>query len=187
MILQYITQKLCVFRKRNKLKDMIVFLLREYPKDLDVYGLTDLCYLADWHYTINHKQQISNAKYEILENVTMVYCDQVRETMYNNHNLFYQWNPNSLAEHIKNSYTFSEDFCIHKWFLRKHKKALKYTPKLTDEEKKSLTHVVNLKKNLSNHDFHRIKFSTYPIISSHNGAKLDLATMAQKYKSLGQK
>lgn len=176
MILQYIMQKLCVFRKRNKLKDMIVFLLREYPKDLDVYGITDLCYLADWHYTINHKQQISNAKYEILDRATMVCCDQVRETMYNNHDLFCQWKPDSLAEHIKNS-----------WFLRKHKKSLKYTPKLTDEEKKSLTHVINLKKNLSNHDFHRIKFSTYPIISSHNGAKLDLATMAQEYKSLGQK
>lgn len=140
MILQYIMQKLCTISKRNKLKDMIVFLLQEYPKDLDTFKITELCYLADCHHVINYNCQISNAKYKILEDATMLCCDQVKKTMKNNYDLFYGWNPVSLAEHIKNSDVFSKDFCLDKWFLRKHKKALKYTPKLTEEEKITYIH-----------------------------------------------
>ena len=165
MILQYIMQLLCTTFERNKLKDMIVFLIQEYPKDLSTFRIANLCYLADWHYAINHKQQISNVKYKISNHLYWIYLGEIMQTIRNE----------------------SKDFYVHKGFLHKNKKTLKYIPKLTNEEKKSLMHVINKTKDLNKNDFDRLISSTYPIFYSEKGAKLDLIAMAQEYKSLGQK
>jgi hypothetical protein len=56
-----------------------------------------------------------------------------------------------------------------------------YVPKITEEEARSIKHVIESAKKLNWDQFIRLVYSTYPIISSEKYNYLDLVKKAKEY------
>jgi hypothetical protein len=152
------------------LKDVIAYFISNYPDsmkdELSNARLTKMVYLADWHSCINQRGQITDISW-YFDNYGPFVRDV--EVAANDHpDLF-------IVENVKNRYGSTKK----KFALRKT-----YTPKLTENERKSLDHIIGVTSKLYWNDFIRLVYGTHPIASSERYDSLDLRAKAREYRDL---
>lgn len=154
----------------SNLKDVIAFILQEYPykNDLSNARMTKIIYLADWHQAINHKTQITNINW-YFDNYGPFVPDVINE-INANPSLFGVENTNNYYGGPKNLFILKLD---------NYK-----TTEITPTQKDSLSHVIEITKALTWDDFINLVYSTYPITSSERYSHLDLIQKANEYKKL---
>lgn len=150
----------------TKLKDIIAYVIANYPAkdELSNARVTKMVFLADWHQAINYKKQISEI-----------------EWVFDNYGPFV-WDIHNEAKN--NSDIFSIKETINIYGQRKTVFQIKdetYEPKLSEEERQSIDHVINNTKQLNWNAFIKLVYSTYPIMSSERYSKLDLIQKADEY------
>ena len=149
------------------LKDILVYLLKNYPhkRDFSNARITKMVYLGDWHQAIHHNMQISNIQW-VFDNYGPFVWDVYNEVE-NNLTLFkIQKNKNIYGQ--------------RKFLFQLNNKD--YKPKLTALQKESIDHVIKQTQRLNWSDFIKLVYSTYPIMSSDRYSELDLITQAKEYK-----
>ena len=144
----------------------MAYILEKYPDKTHLSNarVTKMIYLADWRHAITDKKQITNIRW-YFDNYGPYVWD-IKEVAEANPDLFTTiegstayGNPKLLLEIIDN----------------------KYIPNLSEEEKKTLDHVIAKTKDLSWSEFIRLIYSTYPIITSERYSYLDLCEKAKDY------
>lgn len=122
---------------------------------MDTARVVKMIYLVDWHYAMNHGQQLSDIEWE-----------------------YSSWGPFSFkyfTTTLKDGAMVVEYVCPHKhtpW------------PNLSKIAKQSIDHVIKKTKDLNNMKFTRLVYSTYPLMSSERYSKLDLVQKAKDYADL---
>jgi len=149
-----------------KLKDIMVYIIKKYPFKMDLSNakLTKMIYLADWKHAISYGGQISGIKW-YFDNFGPFVWDIKNEAL-NDLELF-------TVKEILNTYG-SPKVIIGM-------KQIQYLPEITNEEAKSIDHVIETAKKLNWDQFIRLVYSTYPIISSEKYSYLDLSKKAKEY------
>ncbi|HAU0969463.1 TPA: DUF4065 domain-containing protein [Legionella pneumophila] len=152
----------------TKLKDVIAYILKNYPmkEELSNARVTKIIFLADWHQAINHGKQISNIKW-----------------VFDNYGPFV-WDIHNEA--IKNKDLFDIQEKVNMYGQKKNVICLKnssYDPEISNMEKESIDHVLNVTKKLYWDDFIKLVYSTYPVMSSERYSTLDLISKAQEYSN----
>lgn len=149
-----------------ELVDVIAFILSKYPNksDLSNARVTKMVYLADWRNAILFLRQITGIHW-YFDNYGPFVWD-IKQTAEANKSLF-------SSKEITNPYGNP------KLLLELVQK--NYIPRIHDDERKSLDHVINQTKDLSWSEFIRLVYSTYPIISSERYSYLDLCAKAKEY------
>ncbi|HAT1822585.1 TPA: DUF4065 domain-containing protein [Legionella pneumophila] len=150
----------------TKLKDVIAYTLKNYPikEELSNARVTKIIFLADWHQAINHGRQISNIKW-VFDNYGPFVWDIYNEAL-SNPDLF-------DIQETENIYGQKKKVLLIK--------DTSYNPEISDIEKQSIDHVLNITKKLYWDDFIKLVYSTYPVMSSERYSTLDLISKAKEY------
>lgn len=153
----------------NKLKEVIAYLTKYYPcrSDLSNARITKIIYLSDWHHAINYDSQITNIQW-YFDNYGPFVKD-VFEEVVRHADLF-------EIKMVTNMYGNEKTI-----FVLKQEN---YVPNLSDTDRQSIDHIINISEKLSWNDFIRLVYSTYPITSSERYSHLNLITKALEYKTL---
>lgn len=150
----------------TKLKDIIAYVIANYPAkdELSNARVTKMVFLADWHQAINYKKQISEI-----------------EWVFDNYGPFV-WDIHNEAKNNADVFNIKETINIYG--QKKTVFQIKdetYEPKLSEEERQSIDHVINNTKHLNWNAFIKLVYSTYPIMSSERYSKLNLIQKADEY------
>ncbi len=150
----------------NKLKDIIAYILKQYPfkDDLSNARLTKILYLSDWKNAIDNKNQITNIGWFF--DTYGPYVQDISQEIKENRDIF------SVKE-VENVLGGSR-----KIFYLTDKK---YEPSLSKEEKLTVEHVIKETSSLSWDEFIKLVYATHPISSSERYTKLDLVKKANEY------
>lgn len=150
-----------------EIKDILAFIIRSYPspEHLTKTRATKLVYLSDWKHCIVHDSQITNIEWSF-DNFGPFAWDVTKSV---------EQNPAIFT--IQQEYTF---FGNPKsvWGL----KEIDYRPKLSEQEIETVGFVLRATKKLNMEEFLKVIYSTFPIVSSERGDKLDLVECAKKYR-----
>lgn len=152
----------------DKLKEIIAFILREYPVkgDLSNARVTKLIYLSDWHQAIHYDRQISSIDW-YFDNFGP-YVPDVQNKVNECPDLF-------KAEHTINMFGKPKTvFSLIKENYQVHLEA---------REESSLRHVIKETSALNWDTFIKLVYSTYPIISSDRYSNLNLTEKSREYIS----
>jgi len=153
------------------LKDVMAYLIKHYPgnmqHELSNARLTKMVYLADWHQAINFGRQITDIKW-YFDNYGPFVHDIEREASKNNDVFCVDLGSNMYGQ-PKKMITLRNDGC---------------EINLSEEERRSLDHIISVSKKLYWDDFIKVVYSTHPIASSERYSVLDLLEKAQEYKKL---
>lgn len=151
----------------NNLKDIIAYIIKKYPikDELSNARLTKMVFLSDWHQSITKKKQISNIEW-FFDNYGPFVWEVYKEVKKN--------------IDIFNVIETTNGYGQKKVLFQIKKES--YKPKLSDDEKKSIDHVIEKTKKLNWDDFIKLVYSTYPIISSERYSKLNLIQKAKEYE-----
>jgi hypothetical protein len=128
--------------------------------------LTKLVYLSDWRHCLRTNSQISNIKW-FFNNFGPFVWD-IKDTAKENPHIF-------ELETTTNMYGDQKTI-----FILNSKD---YSPRLSEEEMKSIDHVINETKNLNWDQFIRLVYSTFPIASAERYTYIDLIEKAKEYMS----
>lgn len=150
-----------------ELKDILAYLLVNYPhkSELSNARVTKMIYLADWRHAIEHHRQVSEISW-YFDNYGPFVKD-VAETVQKYPGLFESFYTTNLYGKIK--------------MVLKIRDEHYQSSTLTDIEKASLDHVIDVVKKLNWNDFIKLVYSTYPIIRSERHSYINLLDMAAKY------
>ncbi len=152
----------------SKLKDLIFYILKEYPhpNELSKARLNKIIYLCDWKHSIQHNEQISPIRW--IYNHYGPYVDDIEHFVINDPDLYLEKTNNFLGQpkHIIRSY-----------------KSSTFSPSLESSQLETVNFVINTTKSLGWDDFIRLVYSTYPIIKMPKFSALDLVQLAKEYKS----
>lgn len=148
------------------LTDVIAYILKNYPdkSDLSNARVTKLVYLSDWRHAITYKSQITNINW-YFDNFGPFVWD-IKRTAEISSDLF-------VIHHSSNAYG-NPKLLIG---LRRED----YIPELSENERKSIDHVIDKTKDLIWSQFIRLVYSTHPIVSSNRYSYLDLVEKAEEY------
>lgn len=151
----------------SKLTEIIAYICQRTnnSNNLSKARLTKLVYLVDWHSAIKYEEQVSHIKWKY--NHYGPYVDDVMKEVDKKSEIFEQYTEENFYGNLKT--------------VTKLYKPIKYQ-KLTDEEKKSIQHILNLTSELLWKDFIELVYSTYPIVTREKGEELDLVSLAKEYK-----
>lgn len=149
-----------------ELKDIIAYILRKYPTKSDMSNarLTKLVYLSDWKHAIKTYSQISHIKWYFNNYGPFVW--DIKDTARENSHLFDLETTTNMYGDLKTIFILKTE---------------NYTPKLLEEEVKSIDHVIQETKNLNWDQFIRLVYSTYPIASTERYTYIDLIEKAKEY------
>ena len=155
----------------SELKDAIYYLIQNYPEsinsELSNARVTKMAYLSDWHQAINYGKQISNINW-YFDNYGPFVWDVFNEVK-SNEDLF------EIKETITQYGTLKTIFSL---------KRDDYVPNLSDKEKQSLEHIINVTQKLYWDSFIKLVYSTFPVMSSERYTHLKLVEKAKQYKSV---
>ena len=148
------------------LKDVMAYLLSKYPhkSEQSKARVTKMVYLFDWKHVLKTGHQSTNIEW-YFDNYGPYVNDVVNEAKANP-GLF------SLSS-TENMYGTKKTLIE----LRDGN----YIPDLSDEEKRSLDHVVETTKNLNWSQFISLVYSTYPVVASDRYGAMDLPQLAHDY------
>ena len=149
-----------------KLIDVMAYILKKYPdkSDLSNARVTKLVYLSDWRHAITQKSQITDINW-YFDNFGPFVWD-IKETAETNPNIF------SMRE--------SSNACGNPKLLIGLNKE-DYVTKLSENEIRSIDHVIDKTKDLIWSEFIRLVYSTHPIVSSSRYSYLNLIEKAEEY------
>jgi hypothetical protein len=147
----------------SKLIDVMVYLLKNYPlkTGLSNARLTKLIYLADWKFALKYKTQITDIQWKF---------DNFGP---------YVWDILNEAEAAPKFFKVNEirnPYGNKKILIRLNDE--NYPINLSDDEKTTLEFVINSTKSLNWDKFIQLVYSTFPILVSQKGTKLDLIELA---------
>ncbi len=152
------------------LKDIIAYVCKTYPSnlqdELSNARVTKMIYLADWRQAIEHGRQISDIDW-FFDNYGP-YVDDVRKEVAENNSIF-------DLQHVQNMYGQPKNLI--------KLKDKNYAPSLSDDQKKSIDHVIEMTKKMYWDTFIKLVYSTYPITSSERYSHLNLLEKASEYKA----
>jgi hypothetical protein len=149
-----------------KLIDTMAYILKNYPdkSDLSNARVTKLVYLSDWRHAITQRSQITDINW---------YFDNFGP---------FVWDIKDTAESNRDIFATLESLTSRgnpKLLLGLKKED--YIPKLSEIERRSIDHVIDITKNLSWSEFIRLVYSTHPIVSSNKYSYLNLVENAEDY------
>lgn len=155
----------------GKLINVMVYLLKNYPHKAELSNarLTKLVYLADWKFALKNKTQITNIQWKF-DNFGPFVWD-IYDTASTNLNVFIVEDGQNCFGAKKNLIKLSNE---------------NYPITLSDDEKNTLDFVINSTKSLNWNRFIQLVYSTFPILVSEKGSRLnlvDLAHLKDKIKS----
>lgn len=150
----------------TQIKDIIAYFCDRYPApdDLSAARLTKMVYLADWKAAIDLGRQLTSIHWYYNE-----YGPYVSDVMH------------AAAAH-------PSDFRIdNSRNLRGNPKRIvsavsPYEPRLPEDDRRILDHVIRTTRDLSWSEFIRLVYSTYPILAKTKHSDLDLLELAARYK-----
>ena len=148
------------------LKDIIAYILGVYPykSELSNARVTKMVYLVDWRHAITSSSQVSTIHW-----------------YFNNYGPFV-WDVKDVALACPELFAVVETTTVYgtpKTLL--NLKDDDYIPQLSEEECKSIDHVIENTKDLSWDAFIRLVYSTYPVASSERYTYLNLKEKAREY------
>lgn len=151
------------------LHDVMSYFLQKYPTnmahELSNARLTKMVYLADWHQALTFGRQITDIRW-YFDNFGPFVHD-VEQTAAEMADLF-------VTDLGSNMYGQAK-----KTFAMRKKD---YVPKLTDHERQSCDHIIDVTKNLYWNAFINLVYSTHPIASSERYTSLNLVEKASEYR-----
>ena len=154
-----------------ELKDVMAYLIGHYPKsredDLSNARLTKMVYLADWHQAINYDRQITGIEWYY--NHYGPFVRDVEQTIEAHPDIFSVAESRNILGHLKFVYSLANK---------------EYEPRLNDEEKESLDHIIKVTQDLEWAHFIRLVYATHPIFSSERYSALNLVEKAREYNRL---
>jgi len=148
------------------LKDVLAYLVKNYPirSELSNARLTKMVYLADWHQAINRGRQITDINW-YFDNFGPFVKD-VEETAIANPDLFLVETAHNMYGQPKKQFDLIDE---------------NYVPQVSEHERASLDHIINVTRPLYWREFIKLVYSTHPIASSQRYSYLDLAEKAKEY------
>lgn len=153
------------------LKDVMAFMIEGYPKesaeDLSNARLTRMVDLADWHFAIKYKQQITNIRWYF--DTYGPFVKNIEQTVTENSALFVTdlgYNQNDMP---KTTYSL---------------RGPSQKTEIGENEGKSLTHIIKITYDLYWGDFMDLVYSTYPVSISERYSYLNLPQRAAEYRKL---
>lgn len=148
------------------LKDIIAYILKVYPHKFELSNarVTKMIYLADWRHAITSSCQVSPISWYFNNYGPFVW--DVKDTALANPELF-------DVQETTNAYGDSK--------ILLSLKDDDYILQLSEEERKSIDHVIEKTKALNWNSFIRLVYSTYPIASSERYTHLNLEEKASEY------
>lgn len=149
------------------LKDVIAYLLKEYPfaDELSNARVCKMIYLADWRHAIRQGKTITNINW-YFDNFGP-YVEDVKQVVQDNPELFSLESTSTIYGDPKTLFSLKNS---------------EYEPRLADEEVKTLDYVISKTKPLNWSEFIKLVYSTYPIQSSERYQNLNLPTLAAEYR-----
>jgi hypothetical protein len=147
----------------TKLVDVMVYLLKKYPfkSELSNARLTKLVYLADWKFALKYKHQITTIQWTF--NKFGPYVWDILETAKDNPKIF-------SIDATQNTYG------AKKTLIRLIDE--NYALNLSSDEISTLDFVINSTKSLNWDKFIQLVYSTFPILVSPKGSRLNLLELA---------
>jgi hypothetical protein len=152
------------------LKDVMAYYIQHYPDsmahELSNARLTKMVYLADWHQALNQDRQITDIEW-YFDNFGPFVHD-IEETAANHEEIFSVDLGNNMYGQAKKTFGLRD-------------KA--YKPELSDVEKSSLDHIIEVTRKLYWAPFIKLVYSTHPVASSQRYSILNLVDKAREYKA----
>lgn len=151
----------------DKLKDILVYLLREYPysEELSKARVTKMVYLADWKSVLDHGNALTSIEW-YFDNYGP-YVSDVYELVAGDESTFAIENTNNLYGEPKTIFRLKNVDC---------------ETNLEEQDTKILKHVIATTKDLNWNQFIKLIYSTYPILSSDKYNIINLKEKAEEYK-----
>lgn len=152
-----------------ELHDVMAYIIKNYPEhlghELSNARLTKMVYLGDWHQSLNEGRQITGINW---------YFD----------------NFGPFVRDVESVASEREDLFVIDYGSNMHGQAKKtfslrnkdYEPALSDEERKSLDHIIEATRRLYWSEFIKLVYSTHPVASSNRYSFLNLVEKAKEYK-----
>jgi hypothetical protein len=136
------------------LKAIVNYVVEKHPKNsrLDIFRLYLIMYLADWRYSIQYDNQLTNLKWKIEDFTLKLQLDSFSEML--------------LAFNQANN-------IVTKWFIS--------SSSLTNKEKKILDFVIEVSAGKEIKELYEFVCSTYPLIGQSANNSLDLPNLAKEY------
>ncbi len=154
-----------------ELKDVMAYLISNYPKsiryELSNARLTKMVYLADWHRALNSGEQITDIEW-YFDNYGPFVHDIEREAATNT-KIFSINLGNNMHGQPKKAISLKREG---------------YEPILSEKERRSLDHIIEITQKLYWDDFIKLVYSTHPVASSERYSFLNLVDKAEEYKKL---
>ncbi|MBL4617752.1 MAG: SocA family protein [Robiginitomaculum sp.] len=152
-----------------KLKDVMAYLIKNYPEnirhEMSNARLTKMIYLADWHKALTSNEQMTSIDWYFDNYGPFVHDVERVAASYGG--IFSVNLGSNMHGQPKKSIT-----------LRDNARALK----LTEEERISLDHIIDVTKRLYWDDFIKLVYATHPIASSERYSFLNLVEKADEYR-----
>ena len=153
------------------LKDVMAFILERYPADLahelSNARVTKMIYLADWHFAIHYKKQITNIDWYF--DTYGPFVKDIETTAFENNDIF-------VVDFGNNRYGRPK-----KTLALKDKK---HTVNLEPEIKASLKYVIEICQALYWSDFIKLVYSSFPARTSERYSYLDLKKLAEEFHKI---
>ena len=151
---------------KEKLIDIIYYIIKNYPFKLSNGQLTKLVYLSDWKESITRGKQITSLKW-YFDNYGPFLWD-IKDTIEENNEYFKIINKETSYGNKKTTFEILKDKPIN----------------LTSDEIKSIKYIIDITKDLSWEKFIKLVYSTYPIVTMKRYSYLDLVDLAKKYNEV---
>ncbi|MER9681770.1 Panacea domain-containing protein [Mesorhizobium sp. M0184] len=152
-----------------QLHDVMAYLLQNYPAnmahELSNARLTKMVYLADWHQALTHGRQMTDIQW-YFDNFGPFVRD-VEQRAADMDELFVVDLGSNMYGQAKKTFSVRDR---------------SYTPRLTDDERKSCDHIIEVTRKLYWAPFIKLVYSTHPIASSERHTFLDLILKAAEYR-----
>ncbi len=154
-----------------ELKDVMAYLIKNYPEsirhELSNARLTKMIYLSDWHRAMNFQVQMTDIDW-YFDNYGPFVHDIEREAASNNETFSINLGSNIHGQPKKSIALRNSE----------------YRPNISEQEKLSLDHIIDVTKTLYWDSFIKLVYATHPIASSERYDFLNLVEKAEEYRKL---
>ena len=143
-----------------ELSEIVIYFLENVEK-MSSERLERMIYLSDWHFSINHKKQITNINWRLSSR---------------------SLTSNDFLEFIEKESDLFDFYYENKMKIIRLVRSQKNYKILDKEIKKTLDHVVDISNKMEEWEIIRLVNSTYPVISSSPySSSLNLVNKAKEY------
>lgn len=148
------------------LRDVLIFLSKNYQTELCRKNLTKMVYLCDWHYAIKFGKQITNIKW--YNDIYGPDSEDIKNTIVNHPEIFSLYDDIADYKFIEKSFKLVDD---------------NIEILLKPDVEISLNHIIKITKEFDTGPgrFIHLVYSTFPFRASESFIYLDLIDLAKRY------